>query len=245
MAFIYILAVGAAFGITIMITKSCRWFRKRHYDVPVRDIRKGHRWCMTDLFPHPTYCNISEEHILDGAFCDSCGICVEGRNMKTANKKLPCKALSNNSEIQEHHWIKGNLPLCSECEVCGEACGSEPRLSDFKCCWCWQTVHEGCVSATNKVCSLGTYKEFIVPPNCVRLKQVGFKGRRHLVVESVKEPAIVNWRPLIVIANRKSGNSDGEAILQAFRRLLNPAQVNDILCRVLFYINVSESLDHR
>ena len=33
------------------------------------------------------------------------------------------------------------------------------------------------------------------------------------------------WRPLIVIGNRKSGNNDGAAILASFRSHLNPAQV--------------------
>ena len=225
MAFIYVLAVGSAFGVTLLITKSCRWLRRRHYDVPARDISKGHRWSITDLFPQPTYSNISENHIIAGAFCDSCGICVEDESMKTADKTLPCKALSDSSLIHNHHWVKGNLPLCSNCDICNEQCGCQPELCDFKCCWCERTVHEHCRDECSKSCDLGTYKDFIVPPNCVRLKQVGFKGRRHLVVESVKEPTVSNWKPLIVIANRKSGNGDGEMILQAFRRLLNPAQV--------------------
>ena len=228
MAFIYLLAVGAAFFVTVMITKSCRWFRRRHYDVPARDIRKGHRWCMTDLFSQPTYCNISGNHIIAGSFCDSCGICVEDRYMKSADKKLQCKALAVTSEMHKHHWIKGNLPLCSVCEVCDIECGNLPQLCDLKCCWCWQTVHERCRDQLSEVCDIGTYKQFTVPPNCVRLKQVGFKGRRHLVVQSVKEPSLAQWKPLIVIANRKSGNGDGEMILQAFRGLLNPAQVIDL-----------------
>jgi len=87
-----------------------------------------------------------------------------------------------------------------------------------------------------KLCDLGPYKEFIVPPNCVRLKQVGIKGRRHLVVESVREPDTTNWKPLIVIANRKSGNGDGELILQTFRTLLNPAQV-----KILFMLQLHAS----
>lgn len=30
---------------------------------------------------------------------------------------------------------------------------------------------------------------------------------------------------MIVVANRKSGNGEGDVVLQAFRRVLNPAQV--------------------
>ncbi len=226
MAYLYILAVFSAFLVTVLITKGCRWWRRRHYDVPARDVSKGHKWCMTDLFSHPTYCNISERHIIAGAYCDSCGICVEDENMKVADRKLKCKVLSDSSEMPRHHWIKGNLPLYSECDVCGDECGNLPSLSDLRCCWCHRTVHTQCVETMGKVCDLGVYKDFIVPPNAVRLKQVGFKGRRHWVVESVKEPNVPNWKPLIVIANRKSGNGDGEMILQAFRGLLNPAQVS-------------------
>jgi hypothetical protein len=31
---------------------------------------------------------------------------------------------------------------------------------------------------------------------------------------------------MIVIANEKSGNRDGDLVLRAFRRVLNPVQVN-------------------
>jgi len=54
-----------------------RRLRQRNYDVPARDIRKGHHWVMVVVFPRDTtYCVISEERIVEGAFCDSCGICV-------------------------------------------------------------------------------------------------------------------------------------------------------------------------
>jgi len=35
-----------------------------------------------------------------------------------------------------HHWIAGDLPLNSECEVCEEACGDGPGIVDLRCCWC-------------------------------------------------------------------------------------------------------------
>ena len=228
MAFIYFAAMVVAFGVTVLVTRICRHLRQRHYEIPARDISKGHRWCMSDLFHQPTYCSISENHIIHGAYCDSCGICVEDRYVKEANKKLKCKDLSNRCESQRHHWIRGNLPLCSKCTVCGEDCGDSPHLCDLVCCWCGRTVHSHCVGRLSDTCDLGPFSSFIVPPHCVRLKLVGFKGRRHLVVSSVKPPERLDWKPLIVIANRKSGNGDGQHILQAFRRLLNPAQVIDL-----------------
>ena len=224
--------VTVVFIFTFVITKICRRGREKHYDIPARDIRKGHRWCMTNIFSQPTYCNISGNHIIHGAFCDSCGVCVEDQNVKEANLKLPCKALSTTVEMHKHHWIRGNLPLFSNCCICQAECGHQPELCDYRCCWCARTVHENCKSKVVNGCDLGQYKEYIVPPNCVRLKQVGLKGRRHWVVASVMRPVLPKWSPLIVVANRKSGNGDGEHILQEFRRILNPAQVN-VTCLIL------------
>jgi len=228
MAFLYILAVGGFFFVAWVASKTWHWLRRRNYNVPARDISKGHRWCTTDLFSQPTFCNIEECHIIAGAFCDLCGICVRNRHMKAADKRLKCKALSDLASIHCHQWVRGNLPLLSVCAVCEGACGDLPQLADFKCCWCWRTVHEECRETINESCDCGQYKQFIVPPTSVKLKQVGFKGRRHYVVTSVSDPPVPEWKPLIVLANRKSGSGDGEMILQAFRGLLNPAQVIDL-----------------
>ena len=226
MAFVYIAAVGSALLCTLLLTKLCRRLRQRHYDIPARDVSKGHRWVMADMFHEATYCNVCEAQIMEGAFCDSCGICVKDKYMKEANKSLPCKELSNMHDSPKHHFVKGNLATGSNCEVCGEVCGSHPSLCDLRCIWCGKTIHEHCEQMIGKCCDLGPFRNCVIPPNCVRLKQVGIKGRRHYVVDSVKPPNINNWKPLIVIANRKSGNNDGELILQAFRKILNPAQVS-------------------
>ena len=225
--------ITVIFMFTFLITKVCRRLRQRHYEVPAHDIRKGHHWCMTDMFSQPTYCSVSEDHIIHGAFCDSCGICVEDQYVKLANQKLPCKASASTEDIHRHHWVRGNLPLCSKCALCGEDCGNLPQLCDVMCCWCQRTMHDACAQSFTALCDLGKYSSLIVPPNCVKLKSIGMKGRRHLVVESVRETLISNWSPLIVIANHKSGNNDGENILQNFRRMLNPAQVS--ICESLSF----------
>ena len=49
-----------------------------------------------------------------------------------------------------------------------------------------------------------------------------------LVVKSITPPSIDHWRPLVVMANPKSGGNDGEFILSTFRKLLNPIQVIDL-----------------
>lgn len=224
-SFLYVgVYVGSVFVFTFILTKWCKRRRQQHYEVRVRDVSKGHRWCMTEMFDKPTYCNISGEPVIHGAFCDSCGICVQDSNIKQANKTLLCKQLSTKGPLR-HHWIEGNLPLYSRCYVCQERCGILPQLSDFRCCWCMRTVHTNCKAQIDNNCDLGRFSNFIVPPNRVQLKLVGWKGRRHWIVGSVSHPETEDWKPLVVFGNRKSGNNDGEHLLQMFRGLLNPAQV--------------------
>lgn len=216
-------------GILVLITRFYRKYRLRHYEVPVYDIHKGHRFYMVDMFTTPTYCNVEHVHIVHGAQCDSCGICVDDHAMKEANNRIPCKPSSAKEEQLQHHWVQGNLPLCSSCSVCGEECGALPELSDLQCCWCRQTVHENCAGRLG-ACDLGRYRRLIVPPNCVEVRWVGLKAtrQRHLIVKKVRHPDIKEWTPLIVIGNRKSGNNDGELLLRHFRSILNNPQVIDV-----------------
>ncbi|CAM1302894.1 DGKE (predicted) [Pycnogonum litorale] len=228
----------------VMVLLVVKWYKRQrlqHYDVPARDITKGHRWCCIDIFSHPAFCNICQKLMVDGAFCDSCGVCADHDCTAEADKQLSCKSLSISGMSMKHHWIHGNLPLDSICGVCEEDCGDEDephKLSNFKCCWCQQTVHSTCRPKIADICDFGQYRDFIVPPTSVKLKLVGWKGRRHLVVGDVtKPPSTISsqmtaneckWRPLIVVGNRKSGDNEGQLILQAFRRLLNPLQVIDL-----------------
>ena len=46
-----------------------------------------------------------------------------------------------------------------------------------------------------------------------------------LVVKEIVPPAISEWRPLVVMANPRSGGNDGPKVLSTFRKLLNPIQV--------------------
>ena len=50
------------------------------------------------------------------------------------------------------------------------------------------------------------------------------KGVRKHVVKDIATPEYP-WQPMLVLANRKSGNNQGQSVLQMFRHLLNPAQV--------------------
>ena len=203
-----------------------RRYRRMHYDIQVDDITKGHRWTMVDIFPDSAYCNVGHFPIKHGARCDSCGICVADQNMKKANKSIYCKPSSLKGDVTYHQWIPGNLPLISKCYVCSKDC-IDSRLNDLRCCWCKRTVHDSCVP-DSEPCDFGQYHQIVVPPNCVDLKRVGIKGRRHLVVAGATKPKIVDWKPLIVLGNRKSGNNDGEKILCSFRGILNSAQVSHL-----------------
>lgn len=52
--------------------------------------------------------------------------------------------------------------------------------------------------------------------------------KKYLMLKSVKPTKWLNWSPLIVIINCKSGSSDGEEILSAFRGMLHLCQVVDL-----------------
>ena len=221
--------VVSVFGLSLFVIYL--WMRKyrkdrlQHYEVPVSDIRKGHKFYMEDIFPDQTYCNIGHHKIRQGARCESCGVCVDDHSMKEANRRIPCKPVSETGEITTHHWVRGNLYLYSKCFICHEDCGTMAHMCDMRCAWCGRSSHESCVPKDPQPCDLGAFRQFIIPPNCVKLQWRGFKGRRHLVVSEARKPPIQNWSPLIVFGNRKSGNNDGEFILRAFRGILNSSQV--------------------
>ncbi|XP_052790734.1 diacylglycerol kinase epsilon-like [Mya arenaria] len=221
------LLVGAIFVVIFIMMQMYKRYRRMHYDVLVWDVTKGHRWSMMDVFTEPTFCNVGNFSIKHGAKCSSCGICVDDSNMREANKRMPCKPLSIKGEGTQHQWIKGNLQGCSLCCICGTECGRLPQICDRKCVWCKRVVHDDC-NSNGKFCDFGIYRPVIMPPHCVELKRVGIKGRRHLIVSKARSPNFENWKPLIVLGNRKSGNMEGEVVLSEFRDLLNPAQVVDL-----------------
>ncbi|KAG1650865.1 Diacylglycerol kinase epsilon [Nymphon striatum] len=85
-----------------------KWYRRqRHHEIPARDVSKGHRWCFIDIFSHPALCNICQTLMVNGAFCDSCGVCADHDCIKTADKELFCKSLSGHGTSMKHHWICG------------------------------------------------------------------------------------------------------------------------------------------
>ncbi|XP_076247982.1 diacylglycerol kinase epsilon isoform X2 [Calliopsis andreniformis] len=199
--------------------------------IHIRDVTKKHNWKSIRQETKAYYCSICESLLLyiDGLFCDSCGICADPTCVKVADKELKCKIITlNSNELMKHHWIKGNLPMVATCDVCNEECDVEPGLTDWWCCWCQRCVHKACKSKVLEVCDFGKFKLMIIPPSSLEVTNRRSTVRRRLRLRTVIPPNWLHWKPLIVVANKKSGNNDGEEILSVFRRLLNPAQVVDL-----------------
>ncbi|XP_072744672.1 diacylglycerol kinase epsilon-like isoform X1 [Anoplolepis gracilipes] len=212
--------------------------------IQIRDITKEHNWkpmseitkavksgyvILPDI--EANYCSICEALLWNlGFFCDSCGVCADRGCLKLANKQLKCKAItSNNDQPMKHHWVKGNLPTDAMCYICKEECEeSEPDLWDWWCCWCQRCVHEDCKPALSEICDFGKFKLMIIPPGSLEVINRRSTMKRRLHIRSIIPPNWLDWNPIIVVGNTKSGNNDGSQILSLFRRLLNPAQIMDL-----------------
>eukprot|EP00095_Tigriopus_kingsejongensis_P001109 maker-scaffold622_size123092-snap-gene-0.19 protein:Tk01109 transcript:maker-scaffold622_size123092-snap-gene-0.19-mRNA-1 annotation:"diacylglycerol kinase epsilon" len=225
--------------------------------------RRVHAWVPGGIL-HPLYCVICETLLIvgsaSGIVCTHCGLACCGQNrtcVRDTEKQFKCKAMTvltdENPESKfKHHWVAGNLPLMSECEVCEQSCGGdgpESVIQDIRCCWCQRTVHKSCRSKMSDVCDFGDYAKYIIPPFSVTFKPS--KGRpsnkllkRSAITQIVRSGANHDdWTPLVVVGNTKAGNNDGAIFLNAFRAVLNPIQVVDLneskmeeavaLCRLL------------
>lgn len=229
-----VILYGSVTVIIFLFWRAFRFYRNRIV-IPVYDESKGHHWNPIDILSNVVYCNVCRGIIVNGVFCDLCGICADNSSCHhQADTKIPCKLTSVSATVdtpQQHHWVEGNLPDNSICATCGEDITEEETLKDFRCCWCQRTVHEDprCFDLIRETeCDLGVYRRYIIPPICIKYQKRWVKGRKSKVVHSMTplKPAS-NWRPLIVIGNRKSGSSEGETVLKAFRYILNAIQVID------------------
>ncbi|KAF7282525.1 hypothetical protein GWI33_002561 [Rhynchophorus ferrugineus] len=202
-------------------------------NIDVQDHSKHHSWTPINMTARAWHCSICEELLIHGigVYCDCCGICADPECVKKADQILKCKIITGSYVIHVHHWVKGNLPLGATCCVCNDDCSMETGLTDFRCCWCQRCVHTECQKLADEICDFGPYKEMIVPPNCVQVARRKGALNKHLLLRGVKDPGWEKWSPLVVIANKKSGNNDGALVLSEFRKFLNPAQVIDLTNR--------------
>ncbi|RZC39409.1 diacylglycerol kinase epsilon [Asbolus verrucosus] len=224
--------VLSAFVICIISFYVFKWLSGEG-NVPIRDSTKNHSWTPIKITSKAWYCSICESFLLNGigVYCDCCGVCADPECVKKANTKLQCKVVTSSSDHQPHHWVKGNLPLGATCCLCNEDCSMEPGLIDYQCCWCQRTAHTDCLPKLPKECDFGPFRNMIVPPWCVQVARRKGALNKHLLLRAVKDPGWKNWTPLVVIANKKSGNNDGALVLSEFRRYLNPVQVIDLSTR--------------
>ncbi|CAL8389129.1 unnamed protein product [Arctogadus glacialis] len=219
--------------IPVVITLWCSTQRSKRKIHTKEFFRKSkHGWHYTDLFHKPTYCCVCSQHILNGAFCDCCGVCADEQCLRRADRSLVCKEIMappRSNGTSEHHWVRGNVPLASYCLVCELQCGTQPKLCDFRCIWCQSTVHDDCIpSMTDRGrCDLGEFRSLIIPHHY--LYNVN-KLRRRLPEDYSKLGSSCGrgWTPVLVLANTRSGNNMGDDLLKQFRILLNPVQVFDL-----------------
>lgn len=70
----------------------------------------------------------------------------------------------------------------------------------------------------------------IVPPYCIILESSRMLTSSKLHLDHIQHPENLDyeWKPLIIIANIKSGSSTGLDIISLFRGLLNPLQVMEL-----------------
>jgi len=122
--------------VPVFITLWCSFQRPKR-KVQLKDLfRKGkHGWHYTDLFNKPTYCCVCSQAILQGAFCDCCGICADEQCIHRADRILSCKEIMTQSKTCGrfcHQWVRGNVPLASYCAKCKQQCGTQPKLCDYR-----------------------------------------------------------------------------------------------------------------
>ncbi|XP_014298896.1 diacylglycerol kinase epsilon isoform X2 [Microplitis demolitor] len=217
--------------IIYVLTVNLVRYLMRDNHLSIRDVSKKHNWTpIVSSSNKAYYCSICESLLLNtkSVLCDSCGVCADTGCIKAADKQLVCKAITQSTEIMKHHWIHGNLPAIAMCEVCDEECDLEPGLIDWFCCWCQKCVHEACKPKIDEICDFGKFKLMIIPPGSLEVVNRRRTVRRRLQLRSIIPPVWNDWKPLIVVANKKSGNNDGAMVLSMFRRLLNPSQVVDL-----------------
>ncbi|XP_069511043.1 diacylglycerol kinase epsilon isoform X2 [Ambystoma mexicanum] len=213
--------------VPVLITLWCSVQRSRRQLLRKNIFRKNkHDWRYTDLFHKPTYCCLCGQHIMQGDSCDCCGLCADEACLRKTDKRFGCKEIvARTEEDLLHHWMRGNVPLCSYCVVCKQQCGTQPKLCDYRCIWCQHTVHDDCMQNDLKTgkCDLGEFRSLIIPPNYLFAINQRQKDKR-TDYDKLTASFGTRWSPLIVLANTRSGNNMGEGLLGELKSLLNPVQ---------------------
>ncbi|CAD7076868.1 unnamed protein product [Hermetia illucens] len=223
-------------GLTVLVVL---WFVCRAImidDVLVIPGRKRHNWKSVKIIGRAAYCSICEIFVVasTGLVCDSCGVCSHPHCTKKADSHLKCKDkyLKNGKSIS-HHWVKGNLPLNMECSLCKEDIDyhASPGLFGYRCCWCQTALHTNCFKkyATSDPCNYGRYRELIIPPTSIVAARTRRAVKLHLT--GINPPDWEDWKPLLIIANTKSGSNTASDVVSHLRGYLHPLQVMELCPR--------------
>lgn len=141
------------------------------------------------------------------------------------------------SDRTPHLWVKGNLPpsrIC--CACCNEVVDyhTRPGLYGYRCCWCQRAAHNNCFPKIllfcDEHCDFGEYKHMIIPPTqlvvtTTTVANAPARSGRMRLTDIRTPPNLDDWRPLFVIANSKSGDSNSAEVVSMFRGILHPLQV--------------------
>ncbi|XP_078082023.1 diacylglycerol kinase epsilon [Mustelus asterias] len=170
-----LLVTVAAVLLPVLLTCWCSVRRGRRQEAARRGPgsasgpgRGAHCWLYTDLFSRPAYCSVCGQACLHGSYCQCCGLCVHEscQARAQAERRLRCKESlqAPGPQPPPHHWVRGNLPICNSCWVCGLQCGGQPRLCDQRCAWCQRVAHDACLARVPAACDLGPARRAIIPP---------------------------------------------------------------------------------
>ncbi|XP_039436875.1 diacylglycerol kinase epsilon [Culex pipiens pallens] len=212
-----------------------RFFLKEQV-VYIPDGKRRHAWKSIKLLNRSCFCSICEILMSsNGVFCENCGVCSDNGCVRKADVEFRCKELRIRSRADDgkesrHLWVRGNLPLASECCVCAEDVDqvSEPGLYGQRCAWCQRTAHDKCFSeVSSTLCDFGEFKSMIFPPKCILASRT--KGAPKVHLTGIIPPEWKDqWRPLIVVANSKSGSSGSPEVVAQMRGILHPLQVFEL-----------------
>ncbi|XP_055606704.1 diacylglycerol kinase epsilon [Uranotaenia lowii] len=204
--------------------------------VYIPDGRRRHAWKSIKLLNRGCFCSICETLMSsNGVFCENCGVCSDNGCVRKADVEFRCKELrirtrADDGRESRHLWVKGNLPLGSECCVCSEDVDQSSELGLFgqRCAWCQRSAHDKCFSeVSGSLCDFGEFRSMIFPPKCILASRS--KGAPKVHLTGIIPPEWKDqWNPLIVVANSKSGSSGAAEVIAQMRGILHPLQVFEL-----------------
>ncbi|CAJ0571108.1 unnamed protein product, partial [Mesorhabditis spiculigera] len=231
--------VWLAVGIVLAATAAVLGFRKllekragKSFNNETIIAKSGHMWEQVQEFDGSPFCSTCERRLARGYRCEYCNMMVD--EVKCARSISAVKCCKANAEVTsddliKHHWVHGNLLGDAFCSVCGDECGQDIGLSDYRCSWCARNAHSSCRAELEEVCDFGELKQSVVPPNKVTLRKAGSRGVKQMVIDGIIRPdAPPDWRPVFILVNPKSGSGAGIKVASAFRLFLHPIQVIDV-----------------